>query len=146
MHAFVCSFIHLCIHSFNHSIIPSFVRSFVRSFIRSFVHSCIHSFKRSTRLKSLDRLQLFLWRRLCTDGRGRKYVDQVQCARVYHINVVLRIRTSTQDSVRGKDYKEKSMQIQRWAASRLPHHLTGTQSKFCYTGVLGVHHVPSWLS
>ncbi|KAA6417643.1 MAG: hypothetical protein FRX49_12435 [Trebouxia sp. A1-2] len=51
--------------------------------------------------------------RICTDPRGRKYAQQVQCARVYHINVVLRIRTSTQDRVRDRPYKEKSMQIQR---------------------------------
>lgn len=55
--------------------------------------------------------------RMCTDAGGHKYVDQVQCARVYHINVVLRIRTSTQDSIRGTDYKEQSLQIQRYAAT-----------------------------
>lgn len=58
--------------------------------------------------------------RICTDPRGRKYAQQVQCARVYHINVVLRIRTSTQDRVRDRPYKEKSMQIQRYACY-LPH-------------------------
>lgn len=51
--------------------------------------------------------------RICTDPRGRKYAQQVQCARVYHINVVLRIRTSTQDRVSDRAYREKSMQIQR---------------------------------
>ena len=51
--------------------------------------------------------------RMSTDFRGRKYAEQVQCARVYHINVVLRIRTSTQDKVRNRAYREKSMQIQR---------------------------------
>jgi hypothetical protein len=53
--------------------------------------------------------------RICTDPRGRKYAQQVQCARVYHINVVLRIRTSTQDRVSDRAYREKSMQIQRHA-------------------------------
>ena len=55
----------------------------------------------------------FMVCRICTDSKGHKYAEQVQCARVYHINVVLRIRTSTQDKVRNKDYREKSMQIQR---------------------------------
>lgn len=54
--------------------------------------------------------------RICTDPRGRKYAQQVQCARVYHINVVLRIRTSTQDRVSDRAYREKSMQIQRHAS------------------------------
>ena len=53
--------------------------------------------------------------RICTDPRGHKYAQQVQCARVYHINVVLRIRTSTQDRVSDRAYREKSMQIQRHA-------------------------------
>ena len=53
---------------------------------------------------------------MCTGPSGRKYAEQVQCARVYHINVVLRIRTSTQDRVSDRAYKEKSMQIQRYAA------------------------------
>ena len=53
--------------------------------------------------------------RICTDSEGRKYAEQVQCARVYHINVVLRIRTSTQGKVSNKAYKEQSMQIQRYA-------------------------------
>jgi len=33
---------------------------------------------------------------------------------VYHINVVLRIRTSVQDTRKDKAYKEKSLQIQRF--------------------------------
>ncbi len=40
-------------------------------------------------------------------------VQKIQCARVYHINVVLRIRTSVQDTRKDKAYKEKSLQIQR---------------------------------
>ena len=44
---------------------------------------------------------------------GSLQVQKVQCARVYHINVVLRIRTSLQDTRKDKAYKEKSMQIQR---------------------------------
>lgn len=52
--------------------------------------------------------------RMSTDFRGHKYAEQVQCARVYHINVVLRIRTSTQDKVSNRAYREKSMQIQRY--------------------------------
>ena len=51
--------------------------------------------------------------RICTDARGYKHAEQVQCARVYHINIVLRIRTSTQNKVSNRPYKEKSMQIQR---------------------------------
>ncbi len=41
-------------------------------------------------------------------------VQKIQCARVYHINVVLRIRTSVQDTRKDKAYKEKSLQIQRF--------------------------------
>lgn len=40
-------------------------------------------------------------------------VQKIQCARVYHINVVLRIRTSLQDTRKDQAYKEKSLQIQR---------------------------------
>ncbi|KAL3141638.1 hypothetical protein ABBQ32_004870 [Trebouxia sp. C0010 RCD-2024] len=39
--------------------------------------------------------------RMSTDPRGRRYAEQVHCARVYHINIVLRIRTSTQDKGQG---------------------------------------------
>ena len=44
-------------------------------------------------------------------------VQKIQCARVYHINVVLRIRTSVQDTCKDKAYKEKSLQIQRCVCS-----------------------------
>ncbi|DBA99968.1 TPA: hypothetical protein ACH3X1_013841 [Trebouxia sp. C0004] len=44
---------------------------------------------------------------------GSMQVQKIQCARVYHINVVLRIRTSVQDTRKDKAYKEKSLQIQR---------------------------------
>ena len=46
-------------------------------------------------------------------------VQKIQCARVYHINVVLRIRTSVQDTNKDKAYKEKSLQIQRCHAHSL---------------------------
>lgn len=55
--------------------------------------------------------------RISTDPSGHKYAKRVQCARVYHINIVLRIRTSTQDKVRNRAYREKSMQIQRYTCS-----------------------------
>lgn len=42
-------------------------------------------------------------------------VRKIVCARVYHINVVLRIRTSVQDTGKDQAYKEKSLQIQRSA-------------------------------
>ena len=42
-------------------------------------------------------------------------VQKIVCARVYHINVVLRIRTSLQDAAKDQAYKEKSLQIQRSA-------------------------------
>lgn len=44
---------------------------------------------------------------------GSVQVQKVQCARVYHINIVLRIRTSLQDVRKDKAYREKSLQIQR---------------------------------
>lgn len=44
---------------------------------------------------------------------GSMQVQKILCARVYHINVVLRIRTSVQDTRKDKAYKEKSLQIQR---------------------------------
>lgn len=44
---------------------------------------------------------------------GSMQVQKIQCARVYHINVVLRIRTSVQDTRKDKAYTEKSLQIQR---------------------------------
>ena len=44
---------------------------------------------------------------------GSMQVQKIQCARVYHINVVLRIRTSLQDTRKDQAYKEKSLQIQR---------------------------------
>ena len=44
---------------------------------------------------------------------GSLQVQKVQCARVYHINIVLRIRTSLQDVHKDKAYREKSLQIQR---------------------------------
>lgn len=40
-------------------------------------------------------------------------VRKIVCSRVYHINVVLRIRTSVQDTGKDQAYKEKSLQIQR---------------------------------
>ena len=46
-------------------------------------------------------------------------VQKIQCARVYHINVVLRIRTSVQDTRKDKAYKEKSLQIQRYRPTTL---------------------------
>lgn len=51
---------------------------------------------------------------------GSMQVQKVQCGRVYHINVVLRIRTSLQDTRKDQAYKEKSLQIQRSPPS--PHH------------------------
>lgn len=48
-----------------------------------------------------------------TSPDGSVQVQKVQCARVYHINVVLRIRTSVQDVRKDKSYREKSLQIQR---------------------------------
>ncbi|KAL0051470.1 hypothetical protein WJX82_008099 [Trebouxia sp. C0006] len=48
-----------------------------------------------------------------TGEDGSMQVQKIQCARVYHINVVLRIRTSVQDTRKDKAYKEKSLQIQR---------------------------------
>ena len=48
-----------------------------------------------------------------TDSDGSMHVQKVQCARVYHINIVLRIRTSVQDVRKDKSYREKSLQIQR---------------------------------
>ena len=48
------------------------------------------------------------------DEDGSMQVQKIQCARVYHVNVVLRIRTSVQDTRKDKAYKEKSLQIQRF--------------------------------
>ena len=74
----------------------------------------------STLLQPIVQIRMSLACRISTDPRGHKYAERVQCARVYHINIVLRIRTSTQDKVSNRAYREKSMQIQRYTWGRTP--------------------------
>ena len=63
-------------------------------------------------------------------------VQKIQCARVYHINVVLRIRTSLQDTRKDQAYKEKSLQIQRSVATLIIIATVSEQSCLCHLGTV----------
>lgn len=47
------------------------------------------------------------------DANGRASVQKIMCSRVYHINVVLRLRTNALGRAKRSFHKEKAMQLQR---------------------------------